>query len=345
MLNGYIKKLSSGENLNAEESSRAAALMADESVDNALKQSFLLKLAEKGETAEEVTAFASVFRGLARDPGLSKYADRAIDVCGTGGDKSGSFNISTVVSFILASAGVPVFKHGNRSITSSCGSADFLEAVGIKLDANKVLLQKSIEELNYVFLFAPAFHPAFKAVLPVRKALAEKGNRTIFNVLGPLINPGRPSRQLMGVFSDKWVTPLAESLHNLGLSRGMVVNCSANGGGSMDELSCAGINHISGFGSLRGEVGKWRAEDFGLATCNIADLKGGNVQDNLKILDSLLAGRGTKGLEDTVVFNAGVALWIAEKADDVRSGILLARGHLLGGSVKTWLNKIKEVYK
>ena len=161
---------------------------------------FLLALAEKGETPAEVAAFAAGISSLAVDPGVSDWADRAIDVCGTGGDGSGTFNISTAVSFIVAAAGVPVFKHGNRSITSKCGSADLLEALGIRLDATAEQVRASLEAVSFCFFFAPAYHPAFKEIMPVRKALATEGKRTIFNLLGPLINPGKPAHQLLGVF-------------------------------------------------------------------------------------------------------------------------------------------------
>ena len=199
--------LFAGGNLQPDQAEALAELLISPEVSQESKRDCLLALAVKGETATEVAAFARTFRGQAVDPNVGEWASRAIDVCGTGGDGSGTFNISTAVSFIVAAAGIPVFKHGNRSITSKCGSADLMEALGIKIDAESERMRDSLHELNFCFFYAPAYHPAFKEIMPVRRALAEAGQRTIFNLLGPLINPGRPAFQLLGVFSKEWVQP------------------------------------------------------------------------------------------------------------------------------------------
>jgi anthranilate phosphoribosyltransferase len=333
--------------LDTSQATAAAELLASASVEISAKHDFLIALGEKGETAAEVAAFAQTFRGLAIDPGVEAWAPAAIDVCGTGGDGSSTFNISTAVSFVVAAAGVPVFKHGNRSITSKCGSADLLEALGIPLDAPHDVLRESIESLNFCFFFAPAFHPAFKEIMPVRKALAAEGKRSIFNLLGPLINPGRPAHQVLGVFAPQWVDPLAGALASLGLSAGMVVHGTPEPGRALDELSCAGSNRIAGFGRLSGQTGAISAAEAGLPTCEFSDLAGGDIDANLEILKALLSGAPgavPAGLRNTVLLNAGAAFWAVGKSAGLREGVALADQALLGGTVADWLARAQGFY-
>ena len=344
-LNNFSEKAESGNDLNATEVEAASDLLASPDPNVEEKERFLLALADKGESPEEVAAFASRFRNLARNPGLDAIAEAAIDVCGTGGDKSGSFNISTFVAFVLSAGGVPVFKHGNRSITSKCGSADLLEGIGIDLKAPPATLIAAVEELNFTFFFAPSFHPAFKEIMPVRQNLARKGRRTVFNILGPLINPAKPAFQLLGVFSPNLVQSMASTLDSLGLRRGLVVHGKLNDGRGMDELSCAGNNIAAGFGELsdfREET--WRPESFGLDPCDESELKGGDLSENLRILDNLLGGRAPKGLLSTITANAGAAFYISRKATDVREGARMAKDLILGGQVRSWLKKAKEFH-
>ena len=342
------QRILNGEDLEWEVASQAALALADEAVGNPAKAAFLVALANKGESATEVAAFAATFRQLAVDPKVGEWAEDAMDVCGTGGDGSGTFNISTTVSFIVAAAGVPVFKHGNRSITSKCGSADLLEALGIKLDAPLPVLRDSLRELNFCFFFAPAFHPAFKAIMPVRKELAGQGVRTIFNLLGPLINPGQPAHQLLGVFSDQWVGPLAEALGALDLKAGLVVNGTPEAGRALDELSCAGSNAVAGLGRLNAVKGALSAVDGGLTPCRFEDLQGGDVAVNMKLLDGLIGRKEGKavsaGLRDTVLLNAGAALWVAGRAHDLKEGIAQARKLLENGAVCEWLDRTRAFY-
>ena len=344
ILSKLATKAASGANLEDSEVRDAADLIASPEPTADEKSLFLLALADKGESPSEIAAFASRFRELAVDPEVSEFAERAIDVCGTGGDKSGSFNVSTTVAFILAAAGVTVFKHGNRSITSKCGSADLLEAVGIPLEANSETHRSSLNELNFAFFFAPAYHPAFKEIIPVRKSLAEKGRRTVFNILGPLINPGQPAHQLLGVFSSSYVPVLASCLSSLGLRRGLVAHSALSDGGNMDELSGAGINSVAGVGELAETHGEWEPEDFGLSQHAFSELSGGDVSDNLAILNALYIGKAPNGLLDTVCWNAGVAFWIVEKSTSVEEGIVIAKDLLLGGEVASWLSRAKSFY-
>lgn len=336
-----------GEDLSSEQASLAASLLASPEVDLMAKQEFLVALSDKGETAPEVAAFAATFRALALDPGVEAWASRAIDVCGTGGDGSSTFNISTTVSFIVAAAGVPVFKHGNRSITSKCGSADLIEALGIRLDAPHAVLRKSLDELNFGFFFAPAFHPAFKEIMPVRKALAEQGRRSIFNLLGPLINPGRPAYQLMGVFADRWVEPIAQALDAIGLKAGLVAHCTPEPGLALDELSCVGQNHVAGFGSFRERRGDLQPEEAGLTACDLDSLRGGDVDENIKTLNAILNGFRDQvpvGLMNSILLNAGAALWIAGQSADLRAGVALAREVVESGRAGQWLKQAQSFY-
>lgn len=336
-----------GVNLDIEQARSAVVSLASAEVDPILKGDFLTSLADKGETATEVAAFAETLRGLAVDPRVEAWSGEAIDIVGTGGDHAGSFNISTTVSFILAASGVPVFKHGNRSITSKCGSADLIEGVGIQLDAPHSLLRKSLEELNFCFFFAPAFHPAFKEIMPVRKTLAAKGKLSIFNILGPLINPGKPAHQLLGVYASKWVSPLAGALSALGLKSGLVVHGRPADDFVLDELSCAGVNEVAGVGLLAEKMGHLNAEDAGLPTCDFSDLKGGDVSRNMKILKAFSNGNSEvipAGLIDSILFNAGSAFWILGKATDLRSGVAMAREAVSSGQLKNWLAQVSEFY-
>ncbi len=343
-----IKHLDEGLDLSKEKAAFSADCLADPEIDGDLKKRFLLALAEKGETPVEVAAFSSVFRDKAVDPGLADWADRAIDIVGTGGDGAGTFNISTAVSFVVASCGVPVLKHGNRSITSKCGSADILEAVGIQLDAPHEVLQASVRELNFCFFFAPAFHPAFKEIMPVRKALAAEGKRSIFNLLGPLINPGRPSYQLMGVYAKQWVEPLAEALQLLGLKSGLVVHGLPEPEQALDELSCAGTNYVAGFGAHSEISGKLNADAANLPVCSFGELAGGDAATNLELLHRLVTpdSNGVPvGLRNTILLNAGAALWVAGGETSLQDGVARADCALRSGQVAKWLKSVREFYQ
>lgn len=309
------------------------------------KKAFLEALHEKGETVAEVTAFARVFRQLASDPQLSDIAPEAIDIVGTGGSGSKGFNVSSVTAMLVAASGCKVLKHGNRAVTSQSGAADFLGEIGIRMDTDPALLREAITELNFCFFFAPAFHPAFKEIVPVRKELAMEGKRTVFNILGPLINPAKPMYQLLGVFSPKWVSPLAEALHHLGLTRGLAVCCELKGGGYMDELTTAGHNHVAGLGGLAEESFSWNASDLGFPPANPAALQGGTAAENVALFEDILTGRGKPEIVDALVLNAAAAFLIVGKVDTVFEGCSLAREILLGGTLRTWLDKARAFYR
>ncbi|MCC5838966.1 MAG: anthranilate phosphoribosyltransferase [Opitutales bacterium] len=344
-LHAYTEKLAAGEDLSPTEAAKAAGLLAEEGLDPEAKKALLIALSKKGETVEEVTAFAQTFRGLARDPGLDSWRERAIDIVGTGGTGFGGYNVSSVAALITAAAGVPVLKHGNRAITSRSGSADFLGALGIPMLTEPDDLRASVEALNFCFFFAPSFHPAFKSIMPVRKALAEEGRRTIFNILGPLINPARPAHQLLGVFHPQWVGPLGDALTALGLRAGVAVSSVLPGGKCVDEFTTAGRNEIRGIGHLAAQPPSGELTDYGLLCCPESDLAGGDAEENLALFERLCTGQAPRGLEDTICLNAGVALYIAGNTTTAQAGIDRAREILRGPALADWIARARAHFQ
>ncbi len=336
--------ITAGQDLTPAQVEVAAVILAAVEASDDEKAAFLTALSAKGESAEEVAAFARAFRARAIDPGVGEWSARALDIVGTGGDHAGGFNISSLVVLVLACAGVPVMKHGNRGITSKCGSADLLAALGVDLAAPPEKARRALAELGFVFFFAPNYHPAFKNIAPVRKALAARGQRTVFNILGPLINPGRPAHVLMGVFAESWVPKLAGALDVLGCTAGVVAHGVIGPRQGIDELTTATPNRVRGAGRLRELDEVWRAEDFGLMTAEFDDLRGGDLAENLAITEAVLAGRGPAGLTDTIVLNAAVAMWLTGKTASVKDGIAPAREVLLGGAVQAKIAATKEFY-
>lgn len=340
-------KLSRREHLTPEEAEAAAETLADPEVPDAEKRDFLLSLTEKGETPEEIAGFAKVFLRHARSPGegVLELARDGIDFVGTGGDHSGAYNISTTVSFVLATAGVNVIKHGNRGATSKSGSADLLEALGVPLEADNSQLEAALRETHFCFLFARAFHPVFKHIVPVRVQLAQEGKRTIFNLLGPLLNPAQPRRQVLGVFSEYLVEPMAAALDVLGVERGLVVHGKMLPDGVVDKLSSAGPSHIRGVGELEDLVTHYNPEDLGLSLAPAADLRGGDAAENLELLERFLVGKAPTGLAETLYLNAGAGLYVMRKADSLKEGIALARDLVSTGAVARWIDATRAFYR
>ncbi|MGF1452579.1 MAG: anthranilate phosphoribosyltransferase [Opitutales bacterium] len=338
------ERLLAGEDLDRATAATAATALAAATDPAELRRDFLAALARKGESADEVAGFAAAFRELATDPGMADTASQAIDIVGTGGDGAGSFNISTTAALLVAAMGQPVIKHGNRSITSRCGSADFLEALGIPVEADPAKLRDGLAQFGFAFLFAPAWHPAFRSIMPVRKALAAEGQKTIFNLLGPLINPAQPAFELLGVFSDTWVQPLAEAFDRLGLKAAAVAHCALPNGKSMDELTTVGDNHLAGAGELKGLQMHLRAETLGVETGKLDELAGGDAERNLELLGLLLEGKAPPALEDTVCLNAGAAWWICGRSPTVVGGFEAAKEALADGLLGRWLNALRTFY-
>lgn len=310
--------------------------LVSEKISPEVKASFLLALSAKGETPAEIAAFAEELRNRAiRVPvDSATMAGEILDVCGTGGDRLGTFNISTTVALVCAASGVRVAKHGNRAITSKAGSADVLESLGIPIDLEPEAAAQSLQEHGFVFLFAPRYHPAFKHLAPARRICAEQGRRTMFNFLGPLLNPARPTSQLVGVSRVEMVEPLARTLQYLGVRRGMVVSGEVPGGGVLDEFSTLGDNHLAEFHHEHGfHTSRWSASDLPLLPATIEDLAGGDSMENARLIEGILKGDDTGPRRDAVLLNSGAALMLAGRADSIAGGWQIAEDALRTGRV------------
>jgi len=326
MLNTLTEQLRAGTDLTAEQVTEAVQQMTAEEITPEVKAGFLTALAAKGESTEELAAFAGELRARATVVPLDD-ATRAgviLDVCGTGGDGLNTFNISTTVSILCAAAGVTVAKHGNRAITSQSGSADVLVALGIPTDLSPADAAASMAAHGFAFLFAPLYHPAFKHIAPARKLCAKAGQRTLFNSLGPLLNPARPSAQLIGVPRAELTEPMAKVLQTLGIQRGMVVSGSV-GDQRMDELSTLGENAIAEFYQNKGfSTSTLCPTDLALPSATLEDLAGGDAETNSALIRSILNGKDKGPKRDAVLLNAGAALFVAGAADAISTGIDLA---------------------
>ena len=319
---------------------QAVEQLASEKISAWIKADFLAALAKKGETPGEIAAFARALREKSIPPPIEnnwRDSREILDVVGTGGDRLSTFNISTTVAILCAAAGVAVAKHGNRAVTSSVGSADVIEALGIRVDLSPADAARALRERGFAFFFAPNFHPAFKNIAPARKLCAERGQRTIFNLLGPLLNPARPSAMLVGVPRPEFCEPMARALQSLGARRGMVVSGAIGNrqsaiGNFLDELSTLGENHIAEFYQERGfAVSTLSPENFPLQPATLADLRGGDKIVNAEIIRRILRGdeRGPK--RDAVLFNAAAALFVAGKTKSLAEGWDLAGATIDGG--------------
>jgi anthranilate phosphoribosyltransferase len=310
------------------------------------KAGFLAALARKGETTAEITAFARELRRRAVEPPVDAQtrARGILDVCGTGGDRLNTFNISTAVALLAAAAGVPVAKHGNRAATSQAGSADVLEALGVKIDLTPGDAARSLRERDFAFFFAPAYHPAFRGLAPARRLCGQRGQKTIFNYLGPLLNPARPSFQLMGVPLPALCLPLARVLQSLGLRRGMVVCGSVAeeaAGRHLDELSTLGESTVAQFCQPMGPaVSALAPGHFPVQRAALADLAGGDPDANAEIIRRLLRGEDRGPRRDAVLLNGAAALFVAEKCRALSDGWDLAAELIDSG--KAWA-KLREL--
>ena len=326
MLNALTEQLRAATNLSGEQVTEAVQQMTTEEIAPESKAEFLTALATKGETVEELTAFAGELRARATAVPLDD-ATRAgviLDVCGTGGDGLNTFNISTTISIVCAAAGITVAKHGNRAITSQSGSADVLAALGIPIDLPPADAATSMAAHGFAFLFAPHYHPAFKHIAPARKLCAEAGQRTLFNFLGPLLNPARPTAQLIGVPRAELTEPMAEVLQSLGIQRGMVVSGSV-GEQRIDVLSTLGENTIAEFYQNKGfSSSSLNPADLGLGAATLEDLAGGDAEANAGLIRAVLNGDDRGPKREAVLLNAGAALFVADAAESIGAGMELA---------------------
>jgi len=326
VLEQLTEHLERGGVLSSDQIRTAVSLLTDEHVAAEPKADFLTVLARKGETTDEITGFVDELRAKSIQPPIdaATRAGEILDVCGTGGDRLGTFNISTTVALIVAAAGVTVAKHGNRAVTSQAGSADVLEALGIRIDLEPQEAARSLRDHQFAFFFAPRYHPAFRHLASARKLCAERGQRTIFNFLGPLLNPARPSAQLIGVPRAELCEPIARVLQSLGVRRGMVVSGRA-GDAQLDELSTLGETRVAEFYQDRGfATSTFSTADLRLQPATLADLTGGDRNANAEIVRRLLRGEDRGPKRDAILLNAGAAFFVAGKTKSVTEGWELA---------------------
>jgi anthranilate phosphoribosyltransferase len=323
MLRSLSENLKNGKPLGRSEIRDAVLALASESIEAGEKAEFLVCLSAKGETPEEIACFVSELRALSIQPEIdSETRSREIvDVCGTGGDKLNTFNISTTTAIVVAAAEVPVAKHGNRAITSQSGSADVLDELGIPTDLAPEEAARSLREEHFAFFFAPKYHPAFKHIAASRKICAERGHRTIFNFLGPLLNPARPSAQLLGVPRPELCVPLANVLQQLGSRRVMVVSGRA-GEHHLDELSTLGETVVAEYYQDRGfHSSTLDASNFGIERASLEELRGGDRKENARILRQILAGEERGAKRNAVLLNSAAALFLAGRVKSLTEGI------------------------
>jgi len=344
-MDALIKHLENKEDLSSREIEVAANLLLETSVEDSKKERLLLALSKKGETPAEIAGFVEAFLEHAVDPMIAALdlPGPTLDVCGTGGDKLDLFNISTTSMFVAAAAGAVIVKHGNRGITSKSGGADVLEALGIRIDLPPEGFRHCIEQAGIGFLFAPNYHPAFKAVVQVRKNLAAAGHRSIFNLIGPLLNPARPECQLVGV-SDRSLCPaFAEILQRLGRESAWVVSGVAPNGQAVDEVSLMGSTRICKSGSYQDiEDEEINPEDFGLRKALVEDLKGGDAKTNAAILENILSGKDAGPKLDIVLLNAAAAIACAGLADHIGDALETARETITSGAAIERLRQFQK---
>jgi anthranilate phosphoribosyltransferase len=315
MLKPYIKKVVEKENLTREEASLAMDIIMRGDATPSQIAAFITALRMKGETADEITGLAEKMREHAIN--IYPKQKNLVDTCGTGGDLSGTFNISTVSALVAAGAGVPIAKHGNRSVSSHCGSADVLEALDVKIDLEPKKVEACINEVGIGFIFAPNFHQAMKFAMPSRK---EIGIRTVFNILGPLTNPAKASAQVLGVFHPALTELMVKVLRNLGTKHALVIH----GLDGLDEISISGKTKISELKNGKIKTFELSPKDSGLAKGKKEDLLGGSAGENAAIALGILKGQEKGAKMNCVLLNAGAAIYVSGKAGSIKEGIKLA---------------------
>jgi anthranilate phosphoribosyltransferase len=333
-----VEHLRAGRDLTAEQVERAVAQLIGTDTPDDAKAAFLIALRDKGESASEIAAFVRSLLARAVTPPIDplKIGGPILDVCGTGGDKLELFNISTAAMFVLAAGGACVIKHGNRAITSRCGGADVLEHLGVKIDLPPPQLAECVHRHGLGFLFAPTYHPAFKAIGPVRKALAAQGIPSVFNLLGPLLNPALPAYQLVGIFSPVLLPKYASVLALLGRSRAWAVH-----GSGMDELSLCGPSEVREVADGRVIEHRVDPRDIGLRFCELDALRGGDCAENARILLGIIEGEERGPRRDIVLLNAAAGFVITGLAPDLAAGLAHAREQINSGRARAKLDALR----
>ena len=327
-----IAKAATGAALSREESAQAFDRMMSGEATPSQMGGLLMALRVRGETVDEITGAVSAMRAKMLKVDAPAHA---VDVVGTGGDASGSYNISTCAAFIVAGAGIPVAKHGNRALSSKSGAADVLTSLGVRIDLTPAEVGRCIRDAGIGFMFAPAHHPAMKNVGPTR---VELGTRTIFNLLGPLSNPANVKRQLVGVFSRQWIEPLAQVLKNLGSESVWVVH----GSDGLDEITSSGPTYVAALEGGNIRTFEIRPDDVGLKAVKSDALRGGDADANAAALKAVLDNIDG-AYRDVACLNAGAALVVAGAAKDIKEGVALARKSLESGAARAKLEKLIAV--
>lgn len=336
MVRKFISQLAEGGHLNKDESARAFQIIMNGGATPAQIAAMLMAFRLRGETVEEITGAALAMRAKME---TISAPDEVIDVCGTGGDASrndgATLNVSTAVSLVTAACGVPVAKHGNKSVSSSSGSADVLAALGVNIQADKSLAEASLYEAGICFMYSPLYHKAMRHVAPIRQEL---GIRTIFNLLGPLANPAKPRRQLLGVYDKALLQPMAEVLRGLESTKAWIVH----GSDGMDELTLSGVSYIAELNNNEIRTFEITPEEAGLERVDPDALKGKTPDSNARELALLLSGKKSP-YRDVVLFNSAAALIVADKAADIKQGVTTATEAIDSGKAQEALASLVRI--
>jgi anthranilate phosphoribosyltransferase len=343
-MKAVIEKLRAELDLTSAEVDLAVTQLLSDQVDDQLKGDFLIALHKKGETAEEIVAFVQPLMKRALDPMIdaAQLPGPMVDICGTGGDGLSFFNVSTAAMFVVAAGGAVVAKHGNRRVTSSCGSADVLEQLGIAIDLAPEQLRESLQRHRLGFIFARTYHPAFRALAAMREHLARQKMRTVFNLLGPLLNPARPSRQLIGVFDPRWTGILAEVLQQMGRERAWIVHGLGDGDTGMDDISISGATTIAELADGRVSSAVMDVSWLGVARASVTELQGGDARQNAEIIQGILSGKISGAKRDMTVVNAAGGFVVAGLAKDLKEGIELAHEEIDSGRALERLRALQD---
>ena len=328
-----LAKLVAGNDLSVEEAKKAQEIILTGQATDAQIAAFLTALRMKGETIDEITGLASVLRDKANT--IAPKVDKHVDLVGTGGDCTYSFNISTTSAFVVAAAGLPVAKHGNRSISSKSGAGDVLEALGVNISADPDVVSRCVETVGIGFMFAPHFNPAMKYVGKVRKEL---GFRTVFNTLGPLSNPSRAKAMVVGVYDKNLTETIANAMMNMGVERALVVS----GNDNMDEITLTGATTISEIKDNTVNTYTVTPEQFGFETVELKELQGGDGKVNAKITKDILSGKEKGAMRNIVLLNAGATLYAGGMCSSIEEGIKLAEKTINSGKAVSIIDALVE---
>ncbi|MBE9030062.1 anthranilate phosphoribosyltransferase [filamentous cyanobacterium LEGE 11480] len=335
----FLQQLMDRQSLSNEQATNLMEGLLNEAIPHELASAILIALQMKGVSAAELAGMARVLRSQSVQQDLPEdLPTPRIDTCGTGGDGASTFNISTAVAFVASAAGVAVAKHGNRSASSKVGSADVLEGLGINLGAPPEKIRAAVKEVGITFLFAPGWHPAMKAVVPLRKLLKV---RTIFNLMGPLVNPLQPTGQVIGVYSPAVLSEMAEALNQLGIGKAIVLH----GREKLDEAGLGDLTDLAVLTNQQVTTQTIDPKEFGITPAPITALKGGELDENSAILTAVLQGKGTQAQTDAVALNAALALTVGDVVADTAAGVALAQDVLKSGAAWDKLEALVQFLK